>query len=305
MKIGVDLGGHTLIAALISHGGGRPRIENIDKSDTPRSRSVREIMEAIASAAERLSDGHEISAVGVAVPGMLNAGRRRALRLPNFPVEWDDLDVVDALETALASHGIHAPVGIENDANCYALGEGSAGEAVGISDFVTFTMGTGIGCGIVIGGRLLTGAHGMAGEGGHVVVRGGAPCGCGGKGHSETLAAADGTSARALARGLPEDFGKLWKMRGDPAADEVLDVTIDAMARTVATACHLLDPQVVIIGGGMSRAEGIGDVLKSRSAEYLSRPFKTLLDIRISRLGSEAALYGAASVASIRRHIAR
>ena len=296
MKIGVDLGGHTLTAALVSYDGRKPRIERIDKSDTPRSRSVREIMEAIAFAAVRLSEGYEIEAVGVAVPGMLTADRRRALRLPNFPVEWDDLDVVNAIGAALAEHGIRAPVGIENDANCYALGEGSAGEAVGISDFLTFTMGTGIRCGIVAGGRLLTGAHGMAGEGGHVVVRGDVPCGCGGKGHAETLAAADGTSARALAKGLPEDFEKLWKMRGDPAADEVLDVTIDAMARTVATACHLLDPQIVIIGGGMSRAEGIGDALRSMSVEYLSRPFKELLDIKISRLGNEAALYGAASI---------
>ncbi|MDR1133283.1 MAG: ROK family protein [Synergistaceae bacterium] len=298
MKIGVDLGGHTLTAASVSCGGPKPRIEKIDKTDTPRSRSVREIMEAIAFAAERLSGGEKITSVGVAVPGMLNADRRRALRLPNFPAEWDDLDVVDAVETALESHGMNVPVLIENDANCYALGEGSAGEAVGVSDFVTFTMGTGIGCGIVTGGRLLTGAHGMAGEGGHVVVRGEAPCGCGGKGHSETLAAADGTSARALAKGLPEDFEKLWKMRGQAEADEVLDVTIDVMARTIATACHLLDPEIVIIGGGMSRGEGIGDALKSRSVGYLSRPFKKLLDIRISRLGSEAALYGAVSIES-------
>jgi glucokinase len=301
MKIGVDLGGHTLTAALVSQDGPKPRIVKIDKSDTPRSRSVKDIMEAIASAAERLSDGRKIAALGVAVPGMLNADRRRSLRMPNFPLEWDDLDIPEALDAALAPRGMRAPIGIENDANCYALGEGSAGEAVGISDFVTFTMGTGIGCGIVAGGRLLTGAHGMAGEGGHVVVRGGAPCGCGGKGHSETLAAADGTSARAAAKGLPEDFEKLWKMRGDPAADEVIDVTVDAMARTIASVCHLLDPEAVIIGGGMSKAEGIGDALKSKSVEYLSRPLKKLLDIRISRLGSEAALYGAASIASVSR----
>jgi glucokinase len=299
LRIGVDLGGHTLTAALISYDGRKPRIENIDKSNTPRSRGVQEVMEAIASAAERLSAGHRIAAVGVAVPGMLNADRRRTLRLPNFPVEWDDLDISETIVKALASRGIRAPVGIENDANCYALGEGSAGEAVGISDFVAFTMGTGIGCGIVTGGRLLTGAHGMAGEGGHVVIRGDSPCGCGGKGHSEPLAAADGTSARALTKGLPEDFEKLWKMRGNPAADEILDVTVDAMARTVATVCHLLDPEAVIIGGGMSRADGMGDVLKSKSMEYLSRPFKKLLDIRISRLGSEAALYGAVSIEKI------
>jgi glucokinase len=296
MKIGVDLGGHTITAALISSGRGSPKIEKMDKWDTPRGRGVSEVMASIASSAERLSKGKKIITVGAAVPGMLDADRRHARRMPNFPTEWDDLDVSGALERALEDRGMRVPVYIENDANCYALGEGSAGEAVGVSDFVTFTMGTGIGCGIVTGGKLLTGAFGMAGEGGHVVVRGDAPCGCGGKGHSETLAAADGTSARAAARGLPEDFEKLWKMRGSPEADEVLDVTIDAMARAIATVCHLLDPRMVIIGGGMSKAEGIGDALKSRAAEYLSRPLKELLDLRISRLGSEAALYGAASV---------
>jgi glucokinase len=136
----------------------------------------------------------------------------------------------------------------------------------------------------------------MAGEGGHLVVGGDAPCGCGGKGHSETIAAADGTTERAEAKGLPGDFRELWKMRGNHEADEVIDATLDAMARTIATTCHLLDPEVVILGGGMSKAEGIRDAIHERTVPYLSRPFKNLLDLRISKLGNEAALYGAASI---------
>jgi glucokinase len=254
-------------------------------------------MRAMADAVESLADGsRESVSVGIAVPGMLDADRRHSLRLSNFPKEWDGLDLLGTLGDILGERGVTARIYAENDANCYALGEWSAGDAVGASDFVVFTMGTGIGCGIVAGGELLTGAHGMAAEGGHLVTGGDIPCGCGGMGHAETLAAADGTAARAAAAGLPADFGELWAMRGSAGADETLETTLDAMARAIASVCHLLDPELVIIGGGMSRAEGIREALYERTLPYLSNPFKKLLDLRISSLGNEAALYGAAGI---------
>jgi glucokinase len=299
MRIGIDLGGHTLIVALVSEAesSGLPSMESVETIDTPAGRGAGEIMDAIAGVALRLSNGANLDSVGIAVPGMLDACRRHSKRMPNFPLEWDDLDVTAALGAALKKRGVEVGgVKMENDANCYALGERCAGLAVGMSDFVVFTMGTGIGCGIVTGGRLLTGFHGMAGEGGHLVVSGDAPCGCGGRGHSETIAAADGTTRRALAKGLPGDFRDLWAMRGDPGADEVIGSTLDAMARTIASTCHMLDPEAVILGGGMSRAEGIKEALHERTIPYLSRPFKDKLDIRVSKLGNEAALYGAASL---------
>jgi glucokinase len=266
---------------------------------TPEGRGVVDIMDAMADIAARLAEGADVSFIGVAIPGMLDSDRRHSRRLPNFPAEWNDLDVPGALGEALAARHMAAGINIENDANCYALGEGRAGEAIGAENFVVFTMGTGIGCGIVTGGRLLTGAHGMAGEGGHLVVGGSAPCGCGGMGHSETLAAADGTSARALSKGLPADFSELWAMRENPDAGEVIETTLDAMARAIASVCHMLDPEMVIIGGGMSRAAGIKEALRERAIPYLSRPFKETLDLRISRLGNVAALYGAAGISLI------
>jgi glucokinase len=299
MRIGIDLGGHTLMAALVSEpaSGGPPSIELAETLDTPRGRGVGEIMDAISGVAMRLSKGAYLDSVGVAVPGMLDAQRRHSKRLSNFPLEWDDLDVLAALGGALKNRGVETGgVKMENDANCYALGERYAGLSVGMSDFVVFTMGTGIGCGIIAGGRLITGFHGMAGEGGHLVVSGDAPCRCGGRGHSETIAAADGTTERALAKGLPGDFRDLWAMRGDPAADEVIASTVDAMARTIASACHMLDPEIVILGGGMSKADGIREAIHERTIPYLCHPFKDKLDIRVSRLGNEAALYGAASL---------
>lgn len=165
---------------------------------------------------------------------------------------------------------------------------------MGLDDYVIFTMGTGIGCGIVLGGRLLRGSHGMAGEGGHVVVGGDAPCGCGGIGHAETFAAADGTERRAREAGLPTDLRALWPMRGTPEADAVLAPSIDAMARATASVMHLIDPQAVVIGGGMSAAEGLVDEIASATVKYLSAPFRATLDIRRSALGNDAAVYGAA-----------
>jgi glucokinase len=302
MRIGIDLGGHTLTAALVSESGGEmpPRVERIKTQNTPPGRGVSEVIEVMADLIESLADGSsDVISIGVAVPGALDVTRRRSLRLSNFPKEWDDLDLLRTFGDILKARRISAQIYIENDANCYALGEWRAGEAIGVSDFVVFTMGTGIGCGIVSGGMLLTGAHGMAAEGGHLVIGGDTPCGCGGRGHSETLAAADGTAARSAAKGLPSDFGGLWAMRGSADADEVLETTLDAMARTIASVYHLLDPEFVIIGGGMSRAEGIGEILHERTLPYMSYPFKELLDIRISKLGNEAPLYGAASMGHV------
>ena len=303
MRIGVDIGGHTLVTALVSEpkAGELPRIEKIDTAVTPLNRGSIEIMNAIADAVLCLAGASKISSIGIGVPGMLDAERRRSYRLPNFSECWDGLDVHAALSEALTRHNLTAgSINIENDANCYALGEGFAGEAVGVSNYVTFTLGTGIGCGIVSGGRLITGSHGMAGEGGHLVVQGDSPCRCGGKGHAETVAAADGTEVRAIAKGLPMDFEELWVMRGSPDADEVIDATLDAMARIIASTCHMLDPEVVIIGGGMSKAEGIMEALTEMTIPYLSNPMKKLLNLRRSKLGNRAPLFGAAALASMR-----
>lgn len=298
MKIGIDFGGHTIIAARIERGDGAAlEIARTAHRETPAGRSVEITLSVVADMIAELSDGTRPEGVGLALPSMIDADRRHSRKMPNFPPEWDDLDVVAALSGRMTARGIDAPLRIENDANCYALGEGVAGVVRGVENYVVFTMGTGIGCGIVLGGRLLVGAHGMAGETGHVVVSGDAPCGCGGMGHAETLAAADGTMSRARAEGgLPDDFRALWAIRGTPAADRVLDVTVDAMARAVASVCHTVDPETIVLGGGMSRAPGIVEAIAAKTRPYLSRPFKDTLDLRRSELGNSAALYGAASL---------
>lgn len=298
-RIGIDLGGHTISAALVTFGDGcaSPHIARKISGVTPKGRHAADVMEMMANFAAQLAADEGVRGVGVAVPGMVDADRRHARRLPNFPAgEWDDLDVSAALEGAIRSSGLSLPVKVENDANCYAFGEGRAGEAAGSEDYVVFTLGTGIGGGIVLGGKLITGFHGMAGETGHLVVSGDAPCGCGGAGHVETLAAADGTGKRALSAGLPDDFRALWALRGSAKAYAALEPGLDALARAVASTCHMLDPEMVVLGGGMSQASGIREDIHSRTLRYLSLPFRDKLDLRISKLGDEAALYGAACI---------
>jgi glucokinase len=297
MRVGIDFGGHTLTAARVSMGGeALPSIDRLVERRTPDGRRVADIISLMADMVSELAENQRIEGVGVAVPGMIDSARRYSRRMANFPEEWDNLDISDTLSKALASRELYMPVKIENDANCYALGEGTAGAAVGLADYVVFTMGTGIGCGIVLGGKILIGAHGMAAEGGHIVVEGGAPCGCGGMGHAETLSAADGTVKRARTAGILGEFKDIWDMRGDPEADRVLGVTIDGMARTVATVTHLLDPEAIIIGGGMSRGKGICDAIRDAAMPYLAYPYRSVLNLRVSKLGNDAALYGAASV---------
>lgn len=297
MRIGIDLGGHTIGAGRIETAcTGCEEAVMLKQAETPEGRSIADTMRAIAAIVADLSGGDSPDVVGVAIPSMVDVERRHILEMPNFPREWQGIDFVASLTKNLREDGISSTVKIENDANCYALGEGVRGAARGLSDYVVFTMGTGIGCGIVINGRLLIGSHGMAGECGHVVVGGDAPCGCGGHGHAETIAASDGTTKRSIAAGLPESFKDLWALRGSRDADAVIDQTIDAMARAVSSTVVTLDPQAVVIGGGMSAASGLVEAIAERARYFLSNPFKTKLDLRRSTLGNSAAIYGAAAL---------
>ena len=283
--IGMDLGGHTLGAALVRGATLAERAE----VPTPEGRSLEAVLEAMVRLAHRLAPSG--TPVGVGLPGMIDAPREHFLRGPNFP-GWSGLPLRHLLEERL-----QAPVRLENDANCYALGEGFAGAARGLRDYVVFTLGTGIGGGVVCSGGLLRGAHGMGGELGHLSIGGLRPCGCGGKGHLETVAAADGLETRGRKRGLPADARELWLRRArDPEAHAVWQESLEALAEGVVSVIHTFDPEAVVLGGGMSAAPGLLDVLRPLVEERLSDPFRPLLDLRLSTLGNAAALWGAAAL---------
>ena len=282
--IGIDLGGHKTAAALVENG----RVVQRLTEPTP-GREPDDVTSQVAKMARILGAGPECP-VGVGIPGMLDTLRETALLLPNFS-GWNNLPVRKIL-----SAKIGLPVEIENDANCYALGEGWGGAAAGLTDYVLFTLGTGIGGGIVINGRILRGFHGMAGEPGHLVVGAGEPCGCGSHGHLEGISGADALERNAEGMGLQPDLKYLWTRRSDPSVAPLWDRALDHLAKGIASAVHLLDPQAVILGGGLVKGEGFLDVLRPRVIDYLASPFKKTLDLRLSLLGNDAALIGAAAL---------
>ena len=283
--VGVDLGGHKIAAALVEDGRVIQRL-----SEGTSGRDPETVVSQVAGAVRRLGASCSCP-VGVGIPGMLDGKRETALLLPNFP-GWSGIPLRRMLEARVG-----LPMALENDANCYAVGEGWGGAARGMSDYLLFTLGTGIGGGFVVNGKLLRGFHGIAGEPGHLVVGAGEPCGCGATGHLEAISGADALERRASSMGLQPDLKYLWSRRGDSAVAPLWDRCLDYLARGIASAVHLFDPQAVILGGGMSRGEGFMDALRPRVLGYLASPFRKGLDLRTSVLGGDAPLVGAAFLA--------
>ena len=282
------MGGHKVVAGLVRNGAIEARVEE----ETDRTREPGPVITQIARMATALGAGAEIS-VGVCVPGSIDAERERVMMMPNF-VGWNGLPIRRMFEEAIGGR-----VAIENDANGYALGEGLAGAARGADDYVVLTLGTGIGGGIVSGGRLLTGAHGMAGELGHIVLGRDEPGGpgCRGLGHFEALCGADALERRATAMGLGSTpvLKELWQRKDEPAVAPLWDSALDDLARGIASLVHIFDPEFVIIGGGLRKGEGFMELLEARIPRYLGEPFRQTLKIRPSELDTDAPIFGAAA----------
>ncbi len=285
--VGVDLGGHSIVVGFVVDGALKKKIV-----EPTASRSMDEVVDQIASMLRRpeMPD----CPVGVGIPGALDKERTAVAGIANF-----DCPPLYPFRDRLAERA-ERRVFIENDANCHALGEGWGGAARGLDDYVVVTLGTGIGGGIVLGGRLLAGAHGMAGEPGHVPVAGMPLCteGCGGRGHVESWFSADSIERAARRAGLDEDVKELWRRRNESAVAALWEEPLDILARGIAGIVSLLDPEAVIFGGGLSRGEGFIEALAPRVDAYLCRPFRANLDLRTALLGDGAPLIGAAALAA-------
>jgi glucokinase len=263
---------------------------------TDPTREPLPVIAQIAGMVRKLGVGENVP-VGICVPGGIDAAREHAMMVTNF-VGWNGLPLRRMFEEAVGKC-----VAIENDANAYALGEGFAGAAKGMTDYVVLTLGTGIGGGIVTGGRLLTGAHGIAGEMGHMVLGHDEPCGpgCHGVGHFEALCGADALERKAKEMGQNAALKDLWLMRDNPVVASLWDFALDNIARGIATLVHIFDPQAVVVGGGLRKGAGFMELLKNRIPRYLGEPFKQTLNLCSSTLDTDAPIFGAAASALARR----
>ena len=297
-RIGIDLGGHTISGGEVDFSGGAPRLVSPVTVRTPSERDPLSVLRAVEELALMWVSRGDECFIGIGVPGFVSKDRLAVLKLTNFK-GCEGARVGTLIARDMRARGISAEVRLENDANCAAVGEHICGAARGMDDFAVLTLGSGIGAGLAANGRLIRGAHGMAGECGHMALcgEGFRGCFCGGAGHLEEAASADWVERRALERGLPGDFRVLWGMReknGDARA--LIEASLDALARDIASICAALDPEAVILNGGMSRAEGMADELRGRATKYLPSPMRAVFRLLLSELGSSAAVMGAAAL---------
>lgn len=311
LSIGVDIGGTKILAGAVTPDG---HIVATARRDTPRADAPR-VLELVAEVVGELAAqvDEPIDGVGLGVAGPVDAERSVVYFAPNL--KWSQVPARALLEAATG-----LPVVVENDGNVAAWGEYRFGAGRGSGDLVLVTVGTGIGGGIVLGGRLFRGAHGAAGEIGHInAVPNGVPCGCGRNGCLEQYASGNALvrEARALAAEHRADAGILLAMgdgtpegvqgrhvtqaarAGDPIALEAFATAGTWLGRGLADLAAVLDPDVFVIGGGVSDA---GELLLASARRTLAEKLIGLETrpapaIKVAELLNEAGLVGAADLA--------
>ena len=292
--IGVDLGGTNLRAAAITRSG-----QKLDLSDHPTmAHAGREaIVSAIVKAVDSLRERHgrdTLAGIGIGLPGFISF-EQGIIRNCNNLAALENFPIREELSSRLGT-----PVILENDANAAALGEAWRAPGQPLRDLLMITLGTGIGGGIVSGGRILRGADGMAGEIGHItVVPGGNPCGCGNSGCLEKHASASAVSAQATLIGLGDHLTSLEVFRlarsGDPRAVQIFNSMGEALGAALAMLINVLNFPLYVIGGGAAGAWDYFAPAMLREADRRSFTYRsTRPRIERARLGDEAGLYGAA-----------
>jgi glucokinase len=290
--VGVDVGGTKVLAVALGAFGNDVRGEA--RTPTPDSADalVDVIVDTATTAAEEA--GAPLGALSVGVPGLVDADgvMRFAANLPGL---------VELPLRTIFSDRLGVPVVVDNDANVAAWGERCAGAGGGADDLLLVTIGTGIGGGIVLGGNLYRGAHGMAGEIGHTVVElDGEPCSCGQRGCWEKYAS--GTALNRIARDAGFDSSEMVVARageGDEAALDVMNTFTHWMAIGLAGLVNILDPSVVVLGGGLVEA---GDLLLNPLRDWMGKlvegsEHRPAIPLLPATLGERAGAIGAALLA--------
>jgi glucokinase len=284
--LGIDLGGTNVKLGLCT---GTGEVRASASLPTEASRGPGDILDRMAAAADQLmAQAGRARACGSGVPGPLDLERTILFRATNLP-GW-----VDIPYPALLSNRLRMPTFMENDANCAAWAEYRAGRGRGTKSLVLYTLGTGVGGGIVIDGELWVGASGAAGELGHMTIDPAGPkCGCGQNGCVEMYGSATAV-ARRYGEGSARDAFEAAR-RGDRTALAAIEWASDGLAIGCANMIHVLHPEVIVLGGGMAAAGGL---LLDRVREGVRRRvFPVCLEkirIELSSLGDDAGWLGAA-----------
>jgi glucokinase len=284
--IGIDLGGTAIKLGRFLEDG--TCLETISLT-TPQPANPEPVVKAIAQGVQQLNLNRTCSAIGLGMPGPTDKARRIARKSINLP-GWDDVPVADWLE---AQTGL--PTVLENDANCAAIAEAWLGAGRAFEDFILLTLGTGVGGGIFLNGKLFTGRDGAAGELGLITLNAdGYPCRSGNQGSLEQYASI-GSIQRRTGQD-PAVMGQLAQA-GDPAALEFWQDYGRVLGAGLASLVYVLTPEAIIIGGGISASCEF--FLSSTLAEIKRRvvyPSRVGLQLLPAQLGNQAGMLGAAKL---------
>ncbi|WP_448206679.1 ROK family protein [Azospirillum sp. sgz302134] len=298
MRIGIDLGG-TKIAATLLDAEGNERARH--RADTPRDYdgTLAALAGAVAEVERQAGvvwTGEAGASVGLCLPGIVDAaaGTVRAVNLP-----WlNGRPFAGDLARALGR-----PVRIANDANAFVLSEAVDGAAAGAPVVFGIILGTGVGGGIVVDRRILPGANALAGEWGHTPLPWRTeedgppePCGCGRVGCIETLLCGGGLArlhARRTGEALEPPRIVERAAAGDAAATATLRHHADALARALAAVINLLDPDAIVVGGGLSNLPGLYEAVPALWGRWALSPAPRTRFVR-ARHGADSGMRGAA-----------
>ncbi|MEE2845733.1 MAG: ROK family protein [Gemmatimonadota bacterium] len=314
--VGVDIGGTNLVVGLVPVAGGDPLALRSRATEPERGAdtAVADIERMAGDAIKEVLDAHggsrdDIVGVGIGCPGPLDLDAGVVIATPNLG--WTDYPIRDRI-----AHGLDLPATLDNDANCATYGEWWQGAGRGVSTLVGVTLGTGIGGGVILDGRVVRGASGSAGEIGHTTIDlNGRRCACGNYGCLEAYASGPNIAARAregveagyesvLSELVEDDLERITAVTvyealvlGDEYAHEVMLETAKILGAGVANIVNTLNPEVIVIVGGVTRA---GDHLFGPlRAEVRRRAFKSAVEacqIVPGELPETAGVIGAAGI---------
>ncbi len=287
--VGIDLGGTNVKVAVLD-GSDPPRVVNEKTTETHAEEgpdAVLERMAALASAA--IDDAGPVESVGIGCPGPLDLELGRALFLPNLP-GWNGQPIVAPLEQRL-----HLPVFLINDARAFTLAELRAGAGRGARDLVCFTLGTGVGGGVVVNGELLLGLGGTVGELGHQTVEtDGLPCPCGSRGCLEQYASGPAIARAAETESAADAFTAA--QRGDARAKTAIETAGFYLGIGISNVCLAVGPERVVVGGGVAEA---GELILGPARRELAQRNRVMPVERVAIVGAELGVAAGAIGAAL------
>ncbi|GGD18420.1 ROK family protein [Nocardioides daphniae] len=289
--VGIDVGGTKVLAGLVDATGRVLRTARLE-SGGPRATEAA-LEQTLTDALDLVCEGVTPHGVGLAAAGLVDGAGERVAFAPHLP--WRDADVRARLSSRWG-----LPVALENDATCALWAEVEHGVLAGVSDAVLVTLGTGIGGGLLIGGRVVRGAGGMAGEFGHMqLVPDGRPCPCGLSGCWERYASGTALEVAAEGRLATGPAITAAARAGDELAVAALADVGRWLGVGVANLVSALDPAVVVVGGGVSSA---GDLVLAPAAaalrtHLLAARHRRVPDLVVAHHAEHAGVVGAAALA--------